>query len=302
MIIFLLPLFSLLFINSLSYKKFAFHKITLTCNGDFIFYRICEDTTPINAAFIGTSKTLNGVNDLLIRFVYQHYFYQTFHPVVVSFCGGGRNIQYAIIKLLFRFKKPDLLFIELNEYEINTSHPSFGVVSDMSDLIFAPILKNKAYFRDFIEGLKSRLDFIRSGFHAPEIIQLSDHGFMPYDTAGDSVRLVRYKLSKLINNKEDSVRVRAKFASGYVEKMVELAQKSRCKVIFLYLPSFGYNGNPVQARPFYEQKAEIWYPPKQILENTRYWHDTWHLSREGADSLTAWIISKLREIDLKKRK
>ncbi len=298
LIIFLLPIVILFANDSDAYKKFAFHKITESCSGDFIYHRICEDITPVDVAFLGTSKTVNGVNDLLIRFVYEYYFQRKFNPVVISFCGGGRNIQYAIAKMLFENKKPKILFLELNEFEINHSHISYGVVSDFRDLIFAPVLNNRYYFRDIGEGLKSRLDFVRSGMKTDSIGKLSDHGFMPYDFAGDSVRLMNYKLSKTTGNQNDNNSVRAKYAIHYVDKILHLARDNHCQVIFLYLPSFGYNGNPVEARNYYEQKADIWYPPAEILDNTKYWHDTWHLSRQGADSLTAWIISKLKDMNI----
>jgi len=289
-------LFAFSFIHD-QYTKFAYHKITLSCNGDFIYHRICEDTTPINVAFMGTSKTTNGINDLLIRFSYEYYLHRTLNPVVLSFCGGGRNIQYSILKMLFEHKNPDVLFLEVNEFEVNEGHESYGVLAEVCDLFFPQFFNPIHYLRDIGEGFAGRLDFIRSGFKIDSIGPLPDHGFLPYVHKGDSLMLMQYKNSKREskNKTSQSPSLNKLPSLTYVKRIVEMANQHDCKVIFLYLPSFGYNGNPIQNVDFYQELGEIWYPPRDILDNTAYWHDTWHFSRQGADSTTAWLIKRMQE-------
>ncbi|MBT5992339.1 MAG: hypothetical protein HOG71_15935 [Bacteroidetes bacterium] len=275
-------------------KKFAYHKITGGCSIEYAYHRIVEDTTKLDIVFIGSSKTHCGVNDLLIRILYEHEYKKEITTANISFCGTGRNLQHSIVKELFKHKKPKAIVIEIRENEDPNGHISYGVIADAKDILLAPILNNKNYTKDIFNGIKSRYDYLLWGnstdlsYHGPK------YGFGPNYRNADSVyltyfytnKLKKLQHKKLINNIN-------RLSKHYLEKIVQLAHENDCQVYFLYLPSFGFTGELIQYLDFYKANGTILYPPTYFMSDHNYWSDQNHLKRNGADSLTAWLAEEM---------
>jgi hypothetical protein len=283
-------------------KKFAYHKITGGCSVEYAYKRIVEDTTHLDIAFIGSSKTHGGVNDLLLRFLFEEEYKVDLTNANISFCGTGRNLQYSILKLLFVHKKPKALVIEIRETEDPKGHISFGVIADINDVLQAPLIANSHYGRDFFNAIKSRYDYLLWGKSTDLSYSGAQFGFGPnYKEADSNYLFYFYQQKQEQFAKGKQPHVNSSFPMHYLHLIIELARKNNCRLYFLYLPSFGYTGHTIQDIEFYEKHGKILFPPTYFQSDPNYWSDQNHLKRNGADSLSVWLAEEMiREFNISK--
>lgn len=113
--------------------------------GDWIFERLHFDPAPIDVALIGTSRTANGISGPDVEEAFCEATGRRLRVVNLGYAGLGRDIEYAIAKEAAASKKPRLLLVEVNEFELRTQHESFIVVAEPIDLLAAPLLVNSSY-------------------------------------------------------------------------------------------------------------------------------------------------------------
>ncbi|MFC2114576.1 hypothetical protein ACFLRI_04435 [Bacteroidota bacterium] len=275
-------------------KQFAYKTITGGCSVEFAYHRIFEDTTALQIAFMGSSKTYNGINDLLINFLFETEYHIPQKVANIAFCGAGRNIHYAFLKELFKYKTPETLIIEVRENETNEGHLSFGVVADAPDIICQRFKGFDSYTKDVFNGVKSRFDYLLWGRKDTSTYKGPFHGFVPNNSQADTAYLNYFKNRKLQQKEKFYMgRSNSKYSLFFLDKIVNLANQHNCKVFFLYLPSFGFIENNIDQKDYYIRNGELLIPPPDIINNVNYWSDQNHLNRSGADSISCWVASEL---------
>lgn len=100
-------------------KKFSFNFVKGECDNkaSWIYHRIFEDERPIDIAFMGASQTGCAIMDKTIEKLLSDSLGRNINVANLGYCRRGRDIQYVMLKELFRHKKPSILVIEVAEDE-----------------------------------------------------------------------------------------------------------------------------------------------------------------------------------------
>ena len=286
-------------------KKYGYsYRDNVDCNTSWIYYRLFENPQPIDIAFLGTSHTGCGINDSLIEKLVSK---QINHPINIAnlaYCTKGRNIQYPLIKDLLSTKKPKLIIIEVAEEEDKYSHQDFGYIADFNDVVKADIGYNFDYFKNLYSSLNCRFNFYRkSELNLLNIKKPANynqnHSYVPFNFFAEEKKLEKHLLNQQKRYKKKLSYFVSDFKFSYpkkyVTKIVSLAKRENIKVVFLYIPSYGYSIEKPLEYDFYKGETEIILPPDTIFTNKDNWFDSQHLNYKGSTSFAKWLSKELKK-------
>jgi hypothetical protein len=263
-------------------------------HGIWIYDRIYSNTKPIDFAFLGSSHTINGINDKLISDNTK-----CGQAVNLGYCRLGRNLSYVLLKELISKRDIKLLILEVREDENRYSHPIFPYIAKSKDVILANPFFNKDILADVwthfvykIELLQT--DFFQQGKAAP--IRTENFGFASSkDTASfavlDEVKLRRSIPKTPLTTLEEDFH--GSFSKGYIKKISALCDKNNIRITFLFLPSYGSIVHKPNQYDNYSKYGEVLIAPKHIFENQTNWYDENHLNQTGANELSFWLSDKI---------
>ncbi len=293
-LLFLLPFTAgiIILFNQPYDKKFAYHYIEDNCfdRGSWIYDRIFENNTPVDIAFIGTSHTLNAINDSLLNHLQQE---KNLHIANLGFCWQGYNAEYVILKDLFENKHPQTIVLELREWTENDNHIIFPYIAETEDILRQPWLSKPACISNFYTAGLSRWEYFRFGNKKLDVNQSANSvfGFIP---AGDSLQQRKADVQIQFQNKRfsaDGTHLNNKvkdFDAYYLNKIIELCAVNNADLCFLYLPAYGDILHHPVDETFFKQYP-ILIPDEDILGNRSNWSNTSHLNERGAAALTQWL-------------
>ena len=253
-------------------------------HGIWIYDRIHSNTKPIDIAFLGSSHTINGINDKLISDNIT-----CGQAVNLGYCRLGRNLTYVLLKELISKKDIKHLILEVREDEDRYSHPIFPYIAKSKDVILANPFFNKDILADVwthfvykIELLQT--DFFQQGKAAP--IRTENFGFASSkDTASfavlDEIKLKRsIPKTPLTTLGED---FHGSFSKGYIKRISVLCDKNNIGITFLFLPSYGSIVHEPDSYDNYSKYGQVLIAPEHIFEKQTNWHDENHLNQTGAN-------------------
>ena len=144
-------------------KDFGYHFIKGNCynHGAWLYDRIFENETPVDIVFLGSSKTLHGINEKVIETKINERTGKNINVVNFGYCQLGRNFLYSILKDLLKHKNPKLVFIEISEDESRSTHNSYPYIADSKDLVFSHLF-NQYYLPDLFRGIVLRWEFYKT--------------------------------------------------------------------------------------------------------------------------------------------
>ncbi|MCH8905355.1 MAG: hypothetical protein IIA45_15760 [Bacteroidetes bacterium] len=292
-------------------REFAFNYVRKDNdfhNSSWMYNKIFVDTSSIDAVFIGSSRTLNAVNDEYINKEFSKSKHQLNNIAAMGYYRPGRNVYYVLAKDILKYKQPKYLIIEVRLAESRFSHITFPVVAEARDIVYAPLFINHDYFPDLLYGLKMRYLYHREKLYPTLTIKAVEwpnkaYGWIPYNRVENPAKLTRLKARAWyrhgpVNEKSSSKYIRkieSLYAKQYLKKIYTLTKEANCKLVFLYLPSYGSNGIEPKERAIYERLGELWIPPIELFIDPAVYGDNNHLNLEGSDRLTKWLIKKLDE-------
>ncbi|GAB3204110.1 hypothetical protein ABID22_004004 [Pontibacter aydingkolensis] len=285
-------------------KKFAYAYL----KGDYeeassIYKRIFERQQPIDVAFIGTSHTLNGVNDSLLENTLSAKLGRDVKVANLALSHFGANVHYAIFKDLLKTKKPKLLVYEVREVEARFSHFAFPIIADTEDVLLPEAFMNTYLFRDYIYALQSRYAYLKT-MSAKQPVTLAakanlNYGYSPINHIAPYDELLMYRQQELQKPMfylgEDLKNIEFSHSKSYVQKIYEIARENDVEIVFLYLPSYKSPVNKPVEYEFYNQMGHVWMPPSQILNDSTAWADINHLNHRGATALSGWLVKELEK-------
>lgn len=264
----------------------------------WIYDRLFNNAKPVDIAFLGSSHTLNSINDKLIEDKLKKS-----HLNVVNFgyCRLGRNLTYIFIKELLKTKNPKYLIIEVREDESRFSHPIFPYISGSRNVLLPVPFINRSLLKDIWTHLAYKIELTQEAlFQKTPIVPIKteDYGyFNSQDTASLEI-LNEYKAKRSVNVSKLTTIDRGlqmRFPRSYLKKIKTLCEEQNIKVSFLYLPSYGtYLEKPKETNT-YQKLGRLYIPPKEILETTSNWRDQDHLNESGARKLSLWMAQKIKE-------
>jgi hypothetical protein len=295
MLVFIIPVIVIIAVIPVD-NRFKYQGLKDDCfnHGIWIYDRIHDNDGPIDVAFLGSSHTINGINDKLISDNIN-----CGQAVNLGYCRLGRNLSYVLLKEIVSQKKIKHLILEVREDEDRYSHPIFPFIAGSRDVLFPILFFNRDIFADIWTHLAYKIEILQDIIYQHEKsvpIRTNDHGFASSkDTASinllDAVKLQRSipkkPLTKLERNFHEN------FARGYLKKISKFCGENNVRITFLYLPSYGMVlDKPLEYRT-YIKYGEVLIPPKHIMEKQANWFDDDHLNQTGANELSLWISHKI---------
>ena len=288
-------------------KRFSYRFVKGECSNkaSWIYDRLFVLPQNADVVFIGASQTACAVNDDLITGKLQESAGKEVYAASLGYCRGGRDIQYVMLKEVFRKKKPRIVVIEVTEDEPKKSHPVFPYLAETGDLFGSAIFFNQRYFQSLWKGLLVRFEYMKwtlSGQILNNQPLSSLYGYLPTDAvAGEEALLQNRKnwSKRLAKTKPEYLReVEIRYSRHYLEKMTELAETNGSRVIFLYLRESGSRLSLPLLYDLYRKKGDVIILPEELFEDLTCWSDATHFNDKGAQRASEIISETLiRELN-----
>lgn len=292
----------------------------------WIYDRIHNDPTPIDVAFIGTSRTVFGVDSAEVETLARQATEEDLHVVNFGMPFPGRDLHWLLVRELLEARKVRLLVIEADEDEPRDLHRAFGSLADPRDLLQSPLILNETYFPNLVRLPRRQLSlFLRSTFAGifgastafdPASYRGAHWDDMSEEDGTPQSPIHPIHLRTASSSAEEMSRERTHEAQveahkihlprplawleeranvEYLYKIAALAREHGTALTFLYLPEYQGLARPAQAA-LYEQLGPLWIPPGP-LSNRKLWFDVNHLNYYGAVSLAPWLAAKLSDTE-----
>ncbi len=286
-------------------KKFSYQFVKGECNNtaSWIYYRVFENEKSIDIAFSGASHFGCGIMDELIEKEVNVNSAKKLNVANLGYCRGGRDIQFVMLKDLFKHKKTKILFIEVAEDEPKKSHPVFPYLAETSDLFGSCVLFNQRFLTSIWKGITVRFEHLkfrlfRKTYSAPG--NTTDFGYLPSNQLVTAEALNSNEIAwknRLSKHKPAILRnIEINYSKHYLRKIVKLAQENKCKVEFIYMPESGSHLKMPLLTNFYRDFGEIIILPDSIIAEKTNWKDAFHFNDSGAEKTSLFIASHLQEI------
>jgi hypothetical protein len=283
-------------------KQFSYRFVKGECNNkaSWIYDRIFLSEHELDVVFIGASQTACAVMDQQIEKELNEITEKPIKAGNLGYCRGGRDIQYIMLKEVFRHKKPSLVVIEVAEDEPKKSHPVFPYLAETRDLLGSIVFLNQRYFKSLYKGLSVRLEHLKwilfeNSYPGPSYV--SDYGYLQNSTIADAELFHQNRNNwekRLQRTKPGFYReIELNYSKHYLEKMVNLANENGCRVVFLYMRESGNNLEKPLLFGYYQIFSNVIILPESIYSEPANWSDATHFNDSGATRATKHIASEL---------
>lgn len=286
---------------------------TIFDRASWFYERIHFDDTPIDAVFIGSSRTARGVvtpdveKALAERGI-------TAHLVNFSLPASGFDVRYSIAREALENRKVRLLVISLVEQFPREGHQAFGDIATASDVLTSPWLVNRNLPVNILrlparqislaaatwapEGFGYRADFDPATYLGSSV----DHrAFNPGQTGGPKSaeaiaaldRESKFRRGDLTRPILPASLADVEFGvpRGYVRRIAALAREHDVKLAFLYMPFYGGFDHPSE-KAWLEQFGPV-IEATFLKDDPMNYNDVAHVSQAGADLVTDWLADRL---------
>lgn len=293
MFLFLLPVMAgwIIVVSKPLDKKRAYHYLTDDCEGRgaWMYRRIYESKEPVDIAFLGSSHTINGINDTLINQILGNSG-STQTACNLGYCRLGRDLTYVLMKHLIDQKKTKTFIIEVQTDEASHSHPVFPFLAESKDVLNPKTIFNKDYPNNVYSNSVAQWIHLRQNWMMepyPNKYALSGNFGFTTNTFEADTNMLNQKKEKRFSDKNKSHtwtrRINTPFPRTWLKEVGELAKANGCTIYFLYLPPYGSPEPwPIEVDT-YKQYGITWGLPDSLLSNKKNWYDGDHMNLRGAN-------------------
>ena len=285
-------------------KNLCYHFVKGECDNkaSWIYHRIFENKENLDIAFIGASHTSCAIMDKYIENKLESDLGKETGVANLGYCRSGRDIQYTMLKDLFRHKKPKILVLEVMEDEPKKSHPVFPYLAESDDLLGSFVFFNQRYFVNIWKGTVVRFEQLKFHFfNTSDLIVQNNNpfGYLPSaqivhpTDIGQNERNWENRLSK--TRPEFLRNMETNYSKHYIRKIVKLATENECKILFLYLPESGSKLKLPVLYDYYNKLSEVIILPDSIVSNKSNWKDATHFNDMGALQTSEFILTYLQK-------
>ncbi len=295
-LLFIGPLILGLFILPVN-KRLKYTGLENDCynHGIWIYDRIYNNPDKVDVVFLGSSHTINGINDELIS--------EYLAPLEVlnfGYCRFGRNLQYVLLKEIVNGKNISVLILEVRDREGRNSHPVFPFVASSKDVISVSPLFKKNWLSDIWKNSCYKIELLQNELYheSPEVsFRLNPYGHSSSPDTASSEFLTKEGLRR-DNALKDRSRFSSKFHNNfsmtYLRKISRVCKKNNISLYFLYLPSYRSTKFEPQEINVYESIGHVLIAPKNLYKDKNNWYDGNHLNSTGANKLSNWIAEEIK--------
>lgn len=281
-------------------KKQCYSFMQDNCLGksNWIYNRLFERDENIDIAFIGTSHIMDAVDeDVAADFMKRRGVKRGIANL--GYCRIGRNMDYAIVKDLFKQKRPGCIVLEVRERENRDGHMDFGYIADSRDVLTPVMLFNDNYFTDLYNGIIVRLEILKDNLLGKSkagrgVVQYARKPDSTIANAGYLDGIMRERVGKWEYSKGFGRWFYNRYSFAYIDNICSLAADNNCTVIFLYLPGYGSIPQPEEME-FYMARGKVLLPPRDIYDNPANWKDQDHMNAFGSAALSEWLAVEIMQ-------
>jgi hypothetical protein len=294
-VIFLAPLVILLIIVPVN-KRMKYLGLKNDCfnHAIWIHDRIYENPDPVDIAFLGSSHTINGINDMLLSEKLDGL-----NAVNFGYCRLGRNLDYVLLKEILQKKEIKKLVVEVRESEDRYSHPVFPSIAAGEDVFLPYPFFDRDILSDMWQHVAYKVELYQDSFYKADSItpfRMDDFGFAAHpDTASvaflDEIKVKRSRPKTEISVIEKSLT--NKYPEGYLKKIGKICNNNSIDLYFLFLPSYGSQVHEPAEMKIYKELGTVLLPPVQLFEDKDNWFDENHFNMAGAAKLSEWLSGEL---------
>lgn len=288
-LLFLLPVLLVLVLLPVD-RRMAYQGLQDDCfdHGLWIHDRIFEHEKEIELLFLGSSHTINAVDDELIE---QETGISTAN---LGYCRLGRNLHELLLNEVLEQHQPRMLILEIRETEDEHSHPIFPYLASTSEVILPDFVWNRDYADDIQTHLRYKLDLFQDRLWEEEALPIRQeaHGFSVNTDTADYQVMLRLRWTKGFTDPDPLGGLPMQFPKSALQRIVKVCEEEDIELVFLYLPSYGISTNKVPLA-FYSEIAPVLLPPDSMLSNVHFWHDPQHLNKAGAAVFSTWLSQQL---------
>lgn len=288
-LLFLLPVVLVLILLPLE-QRMAYQGLKDDCfdHGLWIHDRIFNHKKEIELLFLGSSHTINAVDDELIE-------KETgISTANLGYCRLGRNLHELLLNEVLEQHRPRMLILEIRETEDEHSHPIYPFLGSTAEVLIPDFVWNRDYLDDVQTHLTYKLDLFQDRLWGVEAMPIRQeaHGFSVNVDTADFKEMHRILWTKRIADPAALEGLNMQFPKSALQRIVKICEQQDIELVFLYLPSYGIPESQAPSA-FYSEIAPVIIPPDSILRNISFWHDPQHLNKAGAGVLSKWIAQQL---------
>ena len=265
----------------------------------WIYDRLYQNSKPVDIAFLGSSHTINGINDKLIEEKLKSY-----NLTVVNFgyCRLGRNLTFVLVKEIIKTKKPKYLVIEISKGEDRYSHPVFPHIAGTFDVISANPFFNRDLLADIHTHLSYKIELLQEILFKNKSVvpaRTSDFGFA---SSADTIAMKNLEKAKTERSKPKSELNKIEqvffmsYPKIYFKKIHRLCRKNNIEMIFLYIPPYGTIQFVPNEYNTYIRYGKVILPPATLFDNPNNWHDDEHLNQNGANEFSLYLANEFKTL------
>ena len=256
------------------------NRITGNCSKSACIYHLTQkNPANIDVAFIGTSRTMNAVNDTMLSKTWG------LNIINLGYCRPGRNVHFEIAQMLFKNHRPKALFIEVNQEEDWYGHFDFGNIARTHDVLISLNSRNPKYLRDLKNNFIMKYDLFQK--------TLSNESYPPENcTQGFGNILQPGTTLSPVSYTDTNSASQVYTSFYYLEELLALAQKSGCKIYFHYLPALGLVAYKPHHLDYYAAYGSVIFPPTE-LEDPELWADNSHVIPQGAQIYSEYLVKQV---------
>lgn len=224
--------------------------------------RVYTNNNPTDIVFIGSSKTINGINDERINTALANETITNF-----GYCRFGRNLHYVLLQELLKQKQPKLLVLEIRKSENRTGHPIFPFLAESKEAILPYPFFNKNVIKDIWTHLAYKVELLQETVYSKQPVEptrLNNFGYLraPGNANDTDLNANKLKMSsgknQLTEFEED---FHHHFAHHCLKKISNLCKEKNIQLLLLSLPSYGSNSRSNQTFIPYNEYGQILLPP-----------------------------------------
>jgi len=293
----LLPIVLLLYWIPVN-KRNLYAGLTGNCanHAIWIFDRLHNNPKNADIVFLGSSHTMNGIDDSLIENLLKN----KEDILNMGYCQLGVDLYYSFLQELIATKHPKQIIIEVRGDENRYRHPIFPYLASNKDVLTAPLFFNPDFFSENYEHLYYKLETLHKMIFKEtenDKIQIDQNfGCRNFPDTAVSEQLSIAKEKRLQHQKPEShfaTWFYMEFPRSYYQMIGGLCKKNKIKITFLYIPSYGEPNKLPAELLTYKLYGNVLIPPSSIFENTNFWFDEGHLNQTGAHALSIWVARQL---------
>lgn len=286
-------------------REFNYNYIKGDCDarGKLFYKKLYSDCNNIDYLFVGSSKTMNGINDGLIEDSLNAGDTVKIHLYNAGYCRFGRNLDYLLCNEFAIKNKIKKIFLEVRSDESTTSHPIYAYLANSNEIIEGIKALNAKVFSEIYDHFLMNLNYTRCNLKLDkaeknkEKLQL--HGWNNIDRVLSKTELDGFYEKEKLKFKKGRVNTQALeyvYSDFYLDKIHDLCEKQNIELNFIYLASYGNVNKEPAFKSKYEKWGKVIIGPDSIYSNPLYYKDVAHFNTAGSTAFSKYLAKVLAGI------